>query len=94
RSPWSEPQCFHTGDLTTDYHTARQHLVKTPQCPESLVVRDDGQGFDPTQPVPEGHYGLQGMRERAEMVGGVLTVDSAPSRGTTVRFEVEVEPNV
>ncbi|MFN2130711.1 MAG: sensor histidine kinase [Anaerolineae bacterium] len=60
----------------------------------TLVVRDDGQGFDPTQPVPEGHYGLQGMRERAEMVGGVLTVDSAPGRGTAVRFEVEVEPNV
>jgi len=59
----------------------------------ALVVCDDGQGFDPAQPVPEGHYGLQGMRERAEMVGGVLTVDSTPGRGTTVRFEVEVEPD-
>jgi signal transduction histidine kinase len=58
----------------------------------ALLVRDDGQGFDATQPVPEGHYGLRGMRERAEMVGGTLTVDSAPGRGTTVRFEVEVEP--
>ena len=36
----------------------------------SLEVRDDGKGFDTEQPVPNGHVGLQGMRERATMVGG------------------------
>jgi signal transduction histidine kinase len=54
-----------------------------------LEVRDDGKGFDTKQPVPNGHVGLQGMRERAAMVGGVLAVDSSQGSGTTVQFEVE-----
>jgi signal transduction histidine kinase len=53
-----------------------------------LEVSDDGHGFDPSADVPNGHVGLEGMRERAQMVGGSLVVDSAPSSGTTVRFEV------
>jgi len=54
-----------------------------------LTVTDDGRGFDTAAPAPEGHYGLQGMRERAEMVGGDLVVESQPGKGTTVRLEVE-----
>ncbi len=53
-----------------------------------LEVRDDGAGFDPSAPVPNGHVGIAGMRERAQMVGGSLAVESAPGGGTTVRFEV------
>lgn len=53
-----------------------------------LEVRDDGRGFDPEATVADGHVGLQGMRERATMVGGVLDVRSASRRGTTVHFEV------
>ncbi len=53
-----------------------------------LEVRDDGEGFDPSAPVPNGHVGIAGMRERAQMVGGSVAVESAPGRGTTVRFEV------
>ncbi|TXL62001.1 sensor histidine kinase [Aeromicrobium terrae] len=50
-----------------------------------IVVRitDDGRGFEPGH-TPDGHYGLVGMRERAEAVGGRLEVTSAPGRGTTV----------
>ncbi len=54
-----------------------------------LEVRDDGRGFDPDVALPNGHVGIRGMRERAEMVGGELTLDSAPGRGTVVGFEVE-----
>ena len=54
-----------------------------------LEVHDDGGGFDPDGPIPEGHVGLQGMRERAELVGGSLALASAPGAGTTVSFEVE-----
>ena len=52
----------------------------------SLCVADDGAGFDPAQ-VSEG-FGLMGMHERAGLVGGTVSVDSAPGEGTTVRAEL------
>jgi len=48
-----------------------------------LQVRDDGRGFDETQ-VDEERFGLQGMYERAEMIGAQLSVESNVGRGTTV----------
>ncbi len=47
-----------------------------------LRIEDDGPGFDPDR-VPEGHYGLIGMRERAAAIGGSLDVASGPT-GTTI----------
>jgi NarL family two-component system sensor histidine kinase YdfH len=49
-----------------------------------LEIGDDGRGFDPTQPAACGHYGLQGLRERATLLGGELTIESAPGEGTTI----------
>ncbi|PSQ99305.1 MAG: hypothetical protein BRD48_04685, partial [Bacteroidetes bacterium QS_9_68_14] len=46
-----------------------------------LVVRDEGDGFDPARPEGEG-YGLAGMRERLRYLGGTLEVESAPGEGT------------
>ena len=51
-----------------------------------LCVRDDGRGFDPTLP-PSG-LGLEGMAERARLVGGELSVYSSAGRGTTVTLHV------
>ena len=54
-------------------------------------IRDDGCGFelpDPGAVQGDGHFGLAGMRERAELVGGSLTVRTSPGRGTTVRAAV------
>lgn len=51
----------------------------------ALEVADDGRGFDP-QAAPDGHLGLRISHDLAESVGGTLAVDSAPGRGTTVRF--------
>jgi signal transduction histidine kinase len=56
-----------------------------------LEVVDDGQGFDPAGVEGSGGMGLTSMRERAERLGGSLSVRSAPGHGTTVRVEVEVE---
>ncbi|REK12495.1 MAG: sensor histidine kinase [Actinobacteria bacterium] len=50
----------------------------------SVKVTDDGKGFDPTV-TQNGHHGIRGMRERAELVNGTLGVESSPD-GTTVSF--------
>jgi signal transduction histidine kinase len=51
-----------------------------------LVIEDDGRGFDPGGPSPG--LGLVSMRERAELVGGTIRVDSRDGGGTTVAVEV------
>lgn len=56
-----------------------------------LVVRDDGQGFEPSR-VAHGHHGLMGMRVRLESHTGRLVVESAPGRGTTITAELPVDP--
>jgi NarL family two-component system sensor histidine kinase LiaS len=52
----------------------------------TLEVGDDGRGFAPGQ--PNASYGLASMRERAEGMGGSLTVDSRPGAGTRVRVRL------
>jgi signal transduction histidine kinase len=52
------------------------------------VVEDDGVGFEPERPLGGEHFGLLGLRERAEALDGALTVESAPGAGTTVVMEV------
>jgi signal transduction histidine kinase len=54
----------------------------------TVCVRDDGQGFDPAGGW-EG-FGLVGMRERVELLGGGLNVESAPGAGTTVTARLPV----
>jgi signal transduction histidine kinase len=55
----------------------------------TLEVADDGAGFDPVDPeLRSRHLGLTSMQERAARLGGVLTIDSRPGEGTTVRLEL------
>ena len=54
-----------------------------------LEVTDDGRGFDPARDRPrivEGHLGLAAVKERAALVGGEVTIQSARGRGTTLRL--------
>ncbi|MET9850578.1 GAF domain-containing sensor histidine kinase [Streptomyces ossamyceticus] len=54
-----------------------------------LRITDDGTGFDPLAIRRAGrHLGLVSMRDRASGVGGTLTVESAPGKGTTIEMEV------
>lgn len=50
-----------------------------------LVVSDDGRGFEAARGVRDSAYGLVGMRERADVIGARLIIDSTPDQGTTVR---------
>jgi PAS domain S-box-containing protein len=51
----------------------------------SLIVEDDGVGFDvQRQAGPRQRFGVIGMRERATLVGGTLDIESQPGKGTTV----------
>lgn len=55
-----------------------------------LVVEDDGTGFESADASsPDGHYGLRGMRERAEQMGGRLTVGRGAQGGTRVEVAVD-----
>jgi len=54
-----------------------------------VSLQDDGIGFDPA--MRSDGFGLLGMRERVELFGGTLEIDSAPGRGTTVRAVVPVQ---
>jgi PAS domain S-box-containing protein len=53
-----------------------------------LVVEDDGKGFDASEILSETQLGLVGMRERAHLAGGSMTVESSPGKGTTICVSV------
>jgi signal transduction histidine kinase len=55
----------------------------------ALTVHDDGVGFDVEKRDKANHYGLEGMQERAQLVGGEVTVTSKPGEGTTVKLIVQ-----
>jgi signal transduction histidine kinase/ligand-binding sensor domain-containing protein len=76
-------------------HAEASHLsVQLEYGPDriALEVRDDGQGFAAGErpESPAGHYGLTGMRERTESIGGRFQVTSEPGGGTSIRIEAAV----
>lgn len=56
-----------------------------------LQVRDDGRGFQPDKRgrIGTAHIGLDAMRERLELIGGTLTIDSRPGGPTTITAMIE-----
>jgi signal transduction histidine kinase len=59
----------------------------------SLVVRDNGRGLCPGTREPQGeHFGLKGVRERVDKLGGVLHINSEPGHGTRLAVTVPVRP--
>lgn len=57
-----------------------------------LVVGDDGKGFIPSRVDPRSHFGLQLIRDRVELFGGTMVVDSTPGAGTRVVVRIPTDP--
>ncbi|WP_329246971.1 GAF domain-containing sensor histidine kinase [Streptomyces sp. NBC_01478] len=73
-------------------HSGADHVTVTLErsgCGAVLRITDDGSGFEPQSIRRAGrHLGLVSMRDRTNGVGGTLTVESAPGKGTTIEMEV------
>jgi signal transduction histidine kinase len=71
---------------------AQRVIVERRGAAITLTVSDDGRGFNPKRVlaseedvgVEGGHFGLRGIQDRVEMLGGSFALESAPSRGTTL----------
>jgi len=60
-----------------------------------LEIGDNGRAFTPERVAEaqgDGHLGLLGIRERAELLGGSLLLEAVPDQGTTIRVEIPVPP--
>ncbi|MCS6872133.1 MAG: HAMP domain-containing protein [Anaerolineae bacterium] len=67
------------------YLERRDHSVRA-------IIEDDGVGFDPrTVTHKEGHLGLYGIRERVELLGGKLVIESAPQQGCSLLVEIPLD---
>ena len=54
-----------------------------------IVIEDDGKGFEITNVQhQDGHLGLYGIQERAELLAGALEIESEPGRGTSLFIEI------
>jgi signal transduction histidine kinase len=70
---------------------SRVRLFMTQNSQElTMAIADDGRGFDPQVAIAEEKLGLQGMCERAELIGADLIVESRPDQGTTVSLRLEM----
>jgi signal transduction histidine kinase len=70
-------------------HARAQHaqlVLKRERDQLRLIIRDDGCGFDVNRGAEDEQYGLQGMRERSELIGGSLAVTSQVGKGTQICF--------
>jgi signal transduction histidine kinase/ligand-binding sensor domain-containing protein len=89
----AEDELFRIGQeaVTNALRHAQARTITVRLCYDdravTLTISDDGTGFDPAAPAPEGHFGLAGMRERAARIGATLEVKSGP--GTVVAVRVE-----
>jgi len=57
-----------------------------------LTVQDNGRGFQVDKALRKGRHGFQGIRERAELLGGTVQIQSAPSKGSCVTVSIPIDP--
>lgn len=72
-------------------HADAKHVLVNVEVQDdilTLVIKDDGRGFEPSDVPESGHYGLIGMRERVNLVKGSIEVLSQPGAGTTIKVRI------
>lgn len=70
----------HPKAIRTDLHFASNTL--------DMLIVDDGEGFDISSVPLDGHYGLQGVRERVDRIGGKIQIDSKLKQGTSLAVSI------
>jgi signal transduction histidine kinase len=81
------------GLTNVEKHAHAQHVaVNLDLPPKEVILRvsDDGVGLPPGAEEKPGHYGLRGLRERVEGLGGMFTVGPAGSSGTVIEARIPV----
>jgi signal transduction histidine kinase len=75
---------------------AHRVTLSVVETEDALVIEigDDGLGIDSLEEGAETHYGLVGMRERAELIGGELRVQGRQAGGTSVRLQLPLDPRL
>ncbi len=76
----------HNLDSATRVQINVQILIDDNQA--KVSVSDTGKGFDPLQIDTKGAVGLKLIRERVEMLGGSMEIDSAPGQGSRIAFQI------
>jgi signal transduction histidine kinase len=71
--------------------TQVQIQLKYDENAVSLEMMDDGKGFEPGVVRQSGGFGLQGIKERVQQLGGTLKIESAPLRGTRLSVRIPLE---
>jgi two-component system sensor histidine kinase DegS len=78
-------------------HSAATHVSVELENKEGnlkIEIRDDGKGFDQDAVTrhqgPEAGFGLQGMRERIDILGGKMEIRTAPGAGTIINIVIPV----
>jgi signal transduction histidine kinase len=81
-------------------HARAEHisvLLEARDGQVSAIVEDDGQGFQADRMLrsglQQGKLGLYGMQERAQQLGGSITIESEPMKGTTIYLRIPIRDN-
>ena len=86
-------EALHNIEKHADAHHVHIRVALNRENPAShllsLVIEDDGKGFD-VGARKQGHFGLIGMREQADILGANLAIESTPLKGTRVQFVVSL----
>ena len=57
----------------------------------TIIIKDDGKGFDIKEVSLTSKWGLINMQQEAESMGGKLVIDSIPSRGTEISVNIPLK---
>ena len=78
-------------------HSGANHIeVKFQALNDELMLQlcDDGRGFEPGDVMQNSHYGLRGMRERAELIGADFQIKSIRGEGTLLSISLPLTPDM